>query len=78
MGVLGVWVVTMLELLREYVDINQKSPIKLPGITSSKGFPILLRDAGFKVGAEIGVERGRNSARLCKLIPGLSLVTDFF
>lgn len=42
-------------------------------ISREHGFPELLRDLGYKVGAEIGVERGLFSERLCKVIPGLKL-----
>lgn len=33
----------------------------------------LFNDLGYKNGAEVGVGRGRNSAVLCKTIPGLKL-----
>ena len=42
------------------VDLNQKSPIILP-IDKCKGLPTLWKELGFKVGAEIGVNKGRFS-----------------
>jgi len=42
------------------LDLNQKSPIKLP-IDKYRGFTGLLTELGFKVGAEIGVCKGRYS-----------------
>ena len=42
-------------------------------INRENGFPELLRDLGFKVGAEVGVESGAYSEVLCKKIPGLKL-----
>jgi len=54
------------------VDLEQKMPIKL-GISRFKGFIEILREAGFKVGAEIGVATGRYSKWLCAGIPDLKL-----
>ena len=31
-------------------------------------------DLGFKIGAEIGVKRGRNALQICKRVPGLKLI----
>ena len=50
-----------------------RGPVEISGVTRSKEFPILLRDAGFKVGVEVGVEQGLYSECLCQLIPGLNL-----
>ena len=33
----------------------------------------LYKDLGFKIGAEVGVSRGKHSQRMCKAIPGLEL-----
>lgn len=63
----------VLELLRKHVDIIGRSPIEVPDFSRRNKLPILFRDAGFKVGAEIGVQQGQYSKRLCKLIPGLKL-----
>ena len=35
--------------------------------------PKIFRKCDFKLGAEVGVERGRYSKKLCELIPGLKL-----
>jgi hypothetical protein len=45
----------------------------VPGVSREHELPILFRDAGFKVGVEVGVEQGLYSKRLCELIPGLKL-----
>jgi len=61
-------------LQRKYkLDLNQKSPIDLPGGRRERGFGALLKELGVKVGAEIGVERGKYAQRLFKTIPGLKL-----
>lgn len=36
-------------------------------------FPLLFKRMGYKVGAEIGVQKGRFSLRLCQVIPDLHL-----
>ena len=66
---------TTLELMREkwHVDTNRPSPIEVPGVSRWLEFPIMLRDADFKIGVEVGVEKGQYSERLCKLIPNLKL-----
>lgn len=46
------------------IDLNQKSPIHLP-IDKYTGLPNLFKDLGFKIGAEIGVARGKYSKWLC-------------
>jgi len=51
---------------------GMRPPIFL-SISRENGYPELLRDLDFKVGAEIGVERGYYSETLCKHIPGLKL-----
>ena len=46
------------------LDLNQKLPIKVP-IDKPRGLPNLFRELGFKVGAEIGVNKGHFSKWLC-------------
>ena len=48
-------------------------PISIPDVSRETALPELFREAGFLVGAEVGVECGLYSERLCKLIPGLKL-----
>ncbi len=64
-----------LDLMRERwgVDTSKRSPIEVPNVSRENEFPILMRDAGFKIGVEVGVEQGLYSERLCQLIPGLKL-----
>jgi hypothetical protein len=45
---------------RFQVDLEQKSPIKLP-VDRFRGLTSIFRELGFKVGAEIGVASGRYS-----------------
>jgi hypothetical protein len=54
------------------IDVNKPSPhfIKISRFLS---FRTLLKDLGFKKGAEIGVCTGRYSMKLCEGIPGLKL-----
>jgi hypothetical protein len=54
------------------LDANARPPHFLP-ISRERGFPELLKDLNFKVGAEIGVERGLYSEKLCQAIPGIKL-----
>jgi len=54
------------------IDLNQKSPIKLP-IDRLRGLTSLFRELGFKVGAEIGVDRGRYSKWICMKNKGVKL-----
>lgn len=54
------------------LDFTGKMPVKL-NISRFGGFPELLRDLNFKIGAEIGVANGRFSRRLCQKIEGLKL-----
>ena len=65
----------VLDLMRERwgVDINRRSPIEVPNVSREKEFLELMRDAGFKIGVEVGVQQGKYSERLCQLIPGLKL-----
>jgi len=55
------------------LDINQKMPIKIKSSGRWYALPQTFNELGYKVGAEIGVEQGVYSARLCKKIPGLRL-----
>lgn len=54
------------------IDIYAPPPLFIT-INRKNGFPKLLCDLGFKVGAEVGVERGLYSEILCQKIPGLKL-----
>lgn len=64
---------SILKILSKYVDINGRPPIDVPGFSRENKLPLLFREAGFKVGVEVGVEQGLYSERLCQLIPGLLL-----
>lgn len=59
-------------LKRFKLDGTARPPINLD-ISRWRGFPELLRDLGYKRGAEIGVEQGVYSERLCQMIPDLEL-----
>ena len=54
------------------LDLKQKLPIRL-SIDKYKLFPTLLKELGYKVGAEIGVNRGKFSKWLCHRIRPLKL-----
>lgn len=54
------------------IDLEQKSPIKLP-ISKHKGLTSLFGELGYKIGAEIGVSRGKYSKWLCHKIRPLKL-----
>jgi len=62
------------------IDLTQESPIKLP-IDKYKGLPNLFRELGYRVGAEIGVNKGRFSEWIChqmrKNKPKLYLVDPY-
>ena len=69
-----------LEYLKEKygLDLDGKLPIRIiPGKHKWFGrwyaLPEIFLALGYSVGAEIGVEKGRYSARLCEKIPGLKL-----
>jgi predicted O-methyltransferase YrrM len=53
------------------IDPNAESPINIP--LDRNGFATLLNDLGFKVGAEIGVDRGLYAENFCQKIPGVKL-----
>lgn len=55
-----------------HADLSQPSPIPLSGSRWVE-LPAAFRALGFREGAEIGVEEGRYSQRLCELIPELHL-----
>lgn len=60
-------------ILKKYkLTMDDESPMMFYG-TRWKYLPRLFRDVGFTVGAEIGVEEGTFSKRLCQVIPGLRL-----
>ena len=46
------------------LDLNGKLPIRVP-IDKPRGLPNLFRELGFKVGAEIGVNKGHFSKWIC-------------
>ena len=62
------------------LDLTQNSPIKLP-IDKYRGLPNLFRELGYKLGAEIGVNKGRFSKRIMykmrKNNPKLFLVDNY-
>ena len=55
------------------VNINEKSPIFLKEQNRYEDLTVLFRELGFKVGAEIGVSKGRYSKFLLVKIPKLKL-----
>ena len=59
-------------ILDKYQVRDEPSPIKLM-CSRMATLPKIFRRRGFKLGAEIGVERGWYSKKLCELIPGLKL-----
>ena len=65
---------TTLEFIKKRfnLDFNQELPIKING-SRFKELPKLFRDLGFKVGVEIGVQKGRYSKFLCYYNKGLKL-----
>ena len=71
--------VNALDYLANKYDLNLdgKPPIIIESETKKLGrhyaLPEIFAALGFKVGAEIGVEEGVYSARLCRKIPGLKL-----
>lgn len=60
--------------LRDVYNLNLDGglPIEIPS-TTRETLCHMFRQFGFRVGAEIGVERGYYSAALCERIPGLHL-----
>ena len=54
------------------IDLEQKSPIKLP-FDRFRGLTGLFRELEFKVGAEIGVDKGRYSKWICQKVPNIKL-----
>jgi hypothetical protein len=64
---------TLKHIIEKYkVDTSKPSPIALP-MGRNRDLPKLFNELGFKVGAEIGVHKGRYSRSLCTYIPGLKL-----
>lgn len=60
-------------IIKKYnINLNEKLPILLD-ISRDEGLPILFKELGFKVGAEIGVYRGWYSKKLLEGIPDLKL-----
>ena len=54
------------------LDLTQPSPIALP-IEKYRGLPTLFKELGYKVGAEIGVNKGKYSKWLCHIVRPLKL-----
>ena len=54
------------------IDLKQKSPIRIP-FDRYRGLTSLFRELGYKVGAEIGVDRGRYSKWICMKNKGVKL-----
>lgn len=50
---------------RYNVDLDGRPPIELK-ISRWNDFPVLLADLGYRIGAEIGVEEGKYSQRICQ------------
>jgi hypothetical protein len=69
---LNMEVATLDFLLDRYNVRKQKSPISLPYRRWDR-FPKLIKQLGFTVGAEIGVDRGRFAIDLCRFNPQLKL-----
>lgn len=64
---------TLQYILDKYgFDPEQRPPMKIDG-SRWRDLPELFAELGFSKGAEIGVEEGRYSKRLCEKIPGLHL-----
>ena len=62
-----------LDLIRSRFGINGNgNPIRLR-MSRHRELLELWHDAGYKVGAEIGVETGRFSEEICRAIPGVKL-----
>lgn len=55
------------------LDLTQSSPIEIPNVDRWHSLTKLFADLEFHTGAEIGVERGQFSKRLCTSNPGLKL-----
>ena len=55
-----------------HLDVNGHAPTEIPNMNRD-GLAGIFAKLGYKVGAEIGVERGLYSEVLCKVIPGLHL-----
>lgn len=55
------------------LDLSQRSPISIPNVDRWHSLTRLLADLQFNLGAEIGVERGIFSKRLCVVNPNLHL-----
>lgn len=55
------------------VNLTQPSPIDIPNVDRWHSLTKLFADLKFTTGAEIGVERGQFSKRLCTSNPGLKL-----
>jgi predicted O-methyltransferase YrrM len=58
--------------IEKYIT-GDKPPYLIPGGRREKGLAKLFADMGFKVGAEIGTEKGSYAETLLKTIPGLKL-----
>jgi hypothetical protein len=63
---------TLEYILQKYnLDRNKRSPISI--MEGREALPQLFLELGFKVGAEIGTEKGKFAERFCTTIPGLKL-----
>lgn len=64
---------TLEYIARKYnLNLNQNLPIEIPN-TGRDTLPLWFRDLDFKIGAEIGVQTGAYSEKLCELNPGVKL-----
>jgi len=59
-------------LERYHLDISGSLPLNIP-MSRHRGLPELLKDLGYTIGLEVGVETGQYSEQLCKAIPKLKL-----
>lgn len=63
---------TAAHIIKKYnIDLESNSPIILPG--KRDDLATLFNELGFRAGAEVGVERGIFSERICQDNPGVKL-----
>lgn len=63
-----------LEYIIKRYNLNiKKSPVEIPNVGRDEDLTGLFSELGFKVGAEIGIERGVYSKKICDKNPGIKL-----